>query len=238
MSPPDPGLWGLFLVGLGSSVHCVGMCGGYVLAAGGRGEPAGGRVPWKRALGTQGLYHLGKATSYLFLGALAGLAGAWLLRGGTWVARALSTAGALALLLAGLGALGLGARWKSGPGAWARRAAALAWAPVASGVISLRSPLAPLYLGTLSGLLPCPLVYAFAACAAARGNVLQGVLVLGSLALATVPALFVVGCTGQLVPPGARTFLARASGWLLIALGVWTGYRGWVEPACCGGLGF
>ena len=51
---------------LAGSIHCVGMCGGFVLAV-----AAGRRGAW-RLVGHQVLLQLGKATTYAFLGALAG----------------------------------------------------------------------------------------------------------------------------------------------------------------------
>src|SRR6185312_14724447 len=76
-------LAGLFLAGLaGSTVHCVPMCGGFVL---GQVADRMARVPaarlceWQR-VGRGALlpYHLGRLTTYAGLGALAGLGGAGL----------------------------------------------------------------------------------------------------------------------------------------------------------------
>ena len=67
---PDDPQWlvaaGLTLAG---SIHCVGMCGGFVLAV-----AAGRRGAWRLA-GHQVQLQLGKAVSYAFLGALAGAFG-------------------------------------------------------------------------------------------------------------------------------------------------------------------
>ncbi|PKL75341.1 MAG: hypothetical protein CVV27_15890 [Candidatus Melainabacteria bacterium HGW-Melainabacteria-1] len=56
----------VLLASLLGSTHCVGMCGGITLAL-----PPGRRV--------QAAYHGGRLLGYLALGALAGLAGGWLL---------------------------------------------------------------------------------------------------------------------------------------------------------------
>src|SRR5690606_23998356 len=58
----------VFLVGLLGSAHCVGMCGGFVVAV----AHAGGR---RRAHARQAAYFLGKTSTYAAFGALAGLAG-------------------------------------------------------------------------------------------------------------------------------------------------------------------
>ena len=64
----------LLVTGLLGSFHCAGMCGGFVLAL---DRP--GRVPWRR-IRVQGLFHLGKASTYVVLGGLVGLFGAALVR--------------------------------------------------------------------------------------------------------------------------------------------------------------
>jgi len=215
----------LFLAALFSSFHCAGMCGGFVLACGG-----GPRA--RAVLKPQLLYHTGKGFTYVFLGALASTAGPALLSKGSSEARWLSIAGALLFVWAGWRAL----RPSSGKGAArgvARRAASFAWRGVGSGLITLRSPLAPLYLGAFSALMPCALVYAFLAEAAARGGFLQGMLVMSLLELGTFPALIAVALGGYTLPPALRLRLARASGVFLILLGLWSCYRGWASPTCC-----
>ena len=48
----------------------------------------------------------------------------------------------------------------------------------------------------LNGLLPCPLVYAFAAQAAASGGPLQGLLIMAAFGLGTFPAMLMMGGVG------------------------------------------
>ncbi len=241
--PADLDLGALFLAVLGSSFHCTGMCGGFVLAG-----CAGGRVEaqeissssWSRVLLNQMLYHVGKGMTYVFLGTVAGHLGASLLRSGAWASRSLSILGALLFLWAGLGALGVTGRvrWPHSIRSVGRAFAVLGWRPLALGLVSLRSPLAPLYLGTFSGLLPCPLVYAFAVNAASRGSLAAGAAVMSILELGTLPALLGLALVGRSVPPALRTCFVRASGVLFLLLGLWTCYRGWAEPDCCGRAGF
>lgn len=223
--PEGLSLSALFLAALLSSFHCAGMCGGFVLACGG-GPSA------REVLKPQLLYHAGKGFTYVFLGALASAAGAGFLSRGSLEARWLSIAGALLFVWAGWRAL-----WPSaGKGAapsLAHRAASFAWRGLGSGLISLRSPLAPLYLGAFSALMPCALVYAFVAEAAGRGGFLESVLVMSLLELGTLPALIAVALGGFALPPALRLRLARASGVFLILLGLWSCYRGWASPPCC-----
>ena len=60
------------------------------------------------------------------------------------------------------------------------------------------------------GFLPCPLVYAGLAAAAASGSAAQGALILTGVALGTVPALTVVALFGSTIPwPGAAAWLGE-----------------------------
>jgi len=64
MTPVDLGI--VFTLGLLGSVHCAGMCGGFVIAlthAPGSGLSAPAAHSW---------YYTGKTTTYMLLGALAG----------------------------------------------------------------------------------------------------------------------------------------------------------------------
>lgn len=219
--------WALFVVALLSSVHCTGMCGGFVLACARVTKSAPGVV-----LGPQLLYHLGKGMTYLALGAVAATAGATMAHEGGALGRLISSLGALLFFLAGWKALGFGAApsWSIN---WLRQLATLVWRGIGGGLISMRSTLTPLYLGVFSGLMPCTLVYAFLAEAAARGSFLDGMMVMSLLELGTVPALLALAMGKTIVPPALRFPLTRWSGAFLIVLGLWSCYRGWVAPACC-----
>jgi sulfite exporter TauE/SafE len=227
----------------GASLHCAGMCGGFAAAA--SIDAAPGReavrspralrvVPGKRAILAQALYHAGKTSSYLFLGAMAAAAGAAVNAAGTAPAMALSAAAGLILITAGALSLRPRAASQARPGG--RRARLLgAWSRWGASLVALRSPLRPLYLGVFSGLLPCPLVYAFLARAAASPSVLDALLVMAALGLGTAPILVAAAMAGALVPPLARARLSAVSGALLVALGLWTLWRGWAPPPCCAG---
>ena len=59
----------IFMVSLLGGVHCAGMCGGIVAALSPRGPRANGA--WRIAAG----YHVGRITTYMSAGAIAGAAG-------------------------------------------------------------------------------------------------------------------------------------------------------------------
>jgi sulfite exporter TauE/SafE len=128
----------------------------------------------------------------------------------------------LALLVAGLSMLGLLGR-RAGPlAAWV----ASLWSQALGPLLSARPAGASLGAGMIVGLLPCPLVYAGLAAAAASGSPLAGALTLAGVALGTVPALGVLAMTGLALPSGWRQGLARAAGVLLLVVGTMTIARG------------
>lgn len=91
-----------FLIGLLSFGHCLGMCGAFALHLS-RGRNSLG------VMGRQLLWHAGKTTTYVFLGALAGMIGgmAGALGSRPWVMQAIAFATGGIMALVGLGMLGL-----------------------------------------------------------------------------------------------------------------------------------
>lgn len=182
----------VFLAGVAGSMHCIGMCGGFACAIGGDARSPAASV--LRHL----VYNLGRLSSYAFLGVLSGYAGLRLLGldNGPGAAdtaqRALALVSGLLMIYIGLQFLGLFriARQAWPGGAVEALAQALRRAVRAPGLS------APLALGALNGLLPCPLVYAFAAQAAAGGGPLQGLIVMLAFGLGTFPAMLAMGGAG------------------------------------------
>ena len=219
----------LLLAGVLASWHCVGMCGGFVLAL---DRPGG--VPWRR-VAWQGLFQVGKTGTYVLLGALAGaLGGLWL--HAPWFAAAQAFLAALAgtlMVVAGLQIAGwlreLPVGGLFGPGSPYDRAV--------RAVINLRGPTAPMALGALAGFLPCPLVYAFLAAALERGGVLPAMGVMATLGLATIPALGLVVLLGATLGPRGRARAVRAAGVVVIVLGLVTIVRGVFPELLHGGDG-
>jgi sulfite exporter TauE/SafE len=201
---------------LAASAHCAGMCGGFAIAA------SAGAVKWRLVL-RQLLLQAGKATTYAFLGALAGTFGGALLanRAFTWSGRALAVLSGLALFAAGLTLLGA---WRGGD-AVSRRLAPY-FSRLVSPLLAARPNGFPLVIGMAMGLLPCPLVYAGLGAAAASGTPLSGALVMAGVALGTIPALALVAGLGTAVAAVWRRPLARVAGVLLIATEVVTIARG------------
>ncbi|HEX6864996.1 MAG TPA: sulfite exporter TauE/SafE family protein [Thermoanaerobaculia bacterium] len=202
-----------------ASIHCVGMCGGFVAALGAFRTRRGFTV-----FLDQLLLQVGKASTYAFLGALAGAFGAALLRSATfhWTGRVLALLAGAAMAAAGLTLLGLRGR---GSDLFVTRIAPL-WHRLVGPLLQDRPAGASLLIGMAMGFLPCPLVYAGLAAAAASGSAAGGALILGGVALGTVPALTAVAIFGSAVPLSWRRLPARGAGVLLILVGLVTFARG------------
>lgn len=196
-------LLGLFVAGAaGSTMHCVPMCGGFVLgqvADRMAAVPAARLCEW-RQVGTGALlpYHLGRLTTYGGLGMVAGLGGALLSR--------LPWFGLLsaALLLAAAGLFLLHALRRAVP-ALGRLLPGLEHAPrgwnqaitrLTRGLDRNRGG-GGYVLGLALGFLPCGFLYAALAAAAAGGSAALGALAMAAFGLGTAPALIAVGIAGH-----------------------------------------
>jgi sulfite exporter TauE/SafE len=191
---PVPLVVSLFIAGLaGSLVHCVGMCGpfvlGQVMADAERGPKAYGE--WHRLAGAAlAPYHLGRLTTYAALGALAGTATAlfastsafgWLSGGLLVVAACLMIVQALGLAFGGNSPLA---------GVLSRLAAPLSTA---------RGNAARYGLGIVLGFLPCGLLYGALAAAGGTGSAIDGAFAMAAFAIGTMPALVATGWGGLLM---------------------------------------
>jgi len=139
-----PDLVAVFLIGLLGSMHCVGMCGGFVLALSQHGRAA------RRLHAHQTLYFLGKALTYAALGAVTGSLGHLVGTAFAGMQSTLSIVLGVFLVGVGLGLLGVLnpfegsrflARWNTLPALLGR-------------FLKRRTYAATFGLGTVNGLLP------------------------------------------------------------------------------------
>lgn len=233
-------LLSLLITGLlGSATHCVGMCGPLVLAQTGavlEGIPASGMREWHRVKsGVLLPYHLGRATTYAALGALA--AGLFGLMASPRVAgivgAALLVAAAMGFVGYALPRLGLRLPLAASP-AWAGAVERVA-KPLFARPVGVRGYL----LGVALGFIPCGLVYAALAAAASTGSPLAGFAGMLAFALGTMPALMGLGIAGGWAAARFRSasarilpilFLANAAFLLFLAYGL-------AKPAFDAGIG-
>jgi sulfite exporter TauE/SafE len=165
------------------SMHCVGMCGGFVAVARASGE---------RAHLSHLLYHLGRLLTYCILGAISGYLGSRLDHSGTLIGlqriSVYLTAGLLIIF---------GVRsFFSGGVTLEHNRATQKLAKLFNVVVKIGERLGlsrAFLLGTCSTLLPCGWLYGFAAVAAMSGDALSGAITMLAFWLGTLPALAGLG---------------------------------------------
>jgi sulfite exporter TauE/SafE len=202
-----------WLTGLaGSGGHCLGMCGGIVGALGVRAQHG-----W-RGYAVLAAAHLGRVLGYMAAGALVGFVGAALFgallgAAGTVVLRVVAAAliatTGLQLLL---GRPLLAVFERGGARVWRQLA------PLARGLLPPRDTSHALAVGLLWGFLPCGLVYAQLAVAAASGSAWQGGVLMAAFGLGTSVGLSVVSALLQSL--GLARVPRRAAGALLLLFAV------------------
>lgn len=203
---------GVLVASLLGSVHCAGMCGGFVcFYAGGAGSGTRAHVA----------YNVGRLASYLFLGLVAGMVGATvdrfgalagLSRGAAVLSGTLMVAWGLSTLLAARGV-----RW-----------------PRLEGRLGGQNPLGKLLArvrgrsaivrasttGLLTTLLPCGWLYAFVAAAAGTGRVDRALLTMGVFWLGTLPMMLAVGYGVQRLSGPLRTRLPVVTATAVVVMGL------------------
>ena len=179
----------IFLASLTGSLHCAGMCGAFVILAITGGDPKSKGPPSLHAA-----YHLGRLATYTTLGLVAGLIGAGLDLGGSFVGiqRGAALLAGAAMVTFGIIALlrlkGVRVPKAPLPRGWSRMVEQL------HGFAMGRRPFTrALLIGLLTTLLPCGWLYAFVIVAAGTASPWLGALAMGAFWLGTVPILVTVG---------------------------------------------
>lgn len=206
----------VFVSSLLGSLHCAGMCGGFVTF-----YAAGDRSAGFARLRPHLAYNLGRLATYAALGGLSGAAGAVLDRAG-----ALAGVGRVASILAGVvmvlwgAVLLLQARGAHIRTRWVPRGlSAFVGRRVAS--LSDRPPtVRAATLGLLSTLLPCGWLYAFAVLAAGTGSVVGGVLTMVAFWAGTLPVMASLGAGVQFLVGPLRRHLPVITSLALIVVGL------------------
>ena len=206
---------------LGSIGHCIGMCGGFILAY----SNAKIGEDWSKSHQAIAhfLYNIGRVTSYVFLGAIFGLVGsAFVISLTTWGVLLIFVG--IVMVLMGLSLMGKLtfltklevniSRFKI-------------YGIVFRKLIHSKSLPSFYGLGVLNGLIPCGLVYIFGTFALASGSMASGMLVMAVFGLATIPTLFTFGFVASIIQKSSfkKTALSIAS-ILVIAYGVFSLAKG------------
>lgn len=195
-------------LGLFSTLHCLGMCGGIVSAlACSVPQPGAGDRP-RRGLFVL-LFNLGRISVYTLLGLVAGATGGALFESldPTVWRRVASAAAGIGLVLTGLYLGGWVPALRRidflGRPLWRRIE------PLGRRLLPVRTPWAALGAGLVWGWLPCGLVYYLLVMAAPQGDALGGALFMLAFGIGTLPGMFATGILGGLMTRLARNHRVR-----------------------------
>lgn len=207
---------------LGSFGHCIGMCGGIVVAY------STIKIDPKSAKISQGaahfLYSLGRVLTYSILGAMFGALGGVVTYSNNANGSLLIFAG-IVMMLAGLSLMGkikfltlIEHSFSSSP----------LYKKAFKSVLNSKSNLSFFILGMLNGLLPCGFVYFFAITAASTADPFYGALVMVIFGLSTIPAMFGLGFLTSLTSAtNFRNMMMSLSSIAVILYGAYTIYNGY-----------
>jgi sulfite exporter TauE/SafE len=162
------------IVGLSGSLHCIGMCGGLVIAC---------SKNQKRSLVS---YHIGRLLGYLLLGVVAGMIGEVFSLGVMPKEFTLLPALAIGITLVFWGYRGLkGKKATSQPPQFLAKI----HSKILNVLLKIKIVEPSFFFGSLSILLPCGLLYGVVLVAVTTGNVFTGALVLFFFWAGTLPSL-------------------------------------------------
>jgi len=207
---------------LGSFGHCIGMCGGIVVAYSTiKIEPASSKVSKSVA---HLLYNFGRVLTYTILGAMFGYLGGVATFSNVANGSMLIFAGVV-MILAGLSLMG---KIKFLTLIEHSFSSSNVYKKAFKSVLNSKSNLSFFILGMLNGLLPCGFVYFFAITAAATADPLWGALVMFIFGISTIPAMFSLGFLSSLASATSfRNMMMSLSSVAVILYGAFTIYNGY-----------
>jgi len=207
---------------LGSFGHCVGMCGGIVIAY----SSTKIKSEWSKKIQALAhlLYSLGRVSTYMILGAVFGFVGSVVTFDNTTSGIFLIITG-LMMVLVGLSLMGkikfltiLEHSCSKSP----------LYQKTFKSLLGSNSLFSFYLLGMLNGLLPCGFVYVFAITAASTGSAFWGAFVMLIFGLSTIPSLFSLGFfIGLFKQSNLRDLFIKLASILVIIFGFYIAYLGY-----------
>jgi len=207
---------------LGSFGHCIGMCGGIVIAY--SGTKIGDNWSKSKQSTAHLLYSFGRVTTYVILGSVVGYLGGVAMFNNLTNGILLIMA-SIFMILSGLSLLGKikfltliehslsSSKW---------------YQQNFKQLLHQQTLFSFFILGMLNGLLPCGLVYFFAVTSASTGSALYGAFVMLIFGLSTIPALFSLGFFVGLYKNGKfRNIMIKIASISVILFGFYTLQQGY-----------
>lgn len=207
---------------LGSIGHCIGMCGGIVVAY--SSTKIDQKSSWQKQTISHLAYNFGRVATYSILGAMFGLLGRAIAFTPTTKGVLFVLTG-LMMILAGLSLLGNlkllnSVECSVSKYNWFQKSF--------KKLMSSQTIQSFFLLGMLNGIIPCGLVYSFAVFAASTADPLWGAIVMATFGLATIPALFFLGSVTKFLQKGSlRGTMMKLAAMLVVSYGLLTLYKGY-----------
>lgn len=206
------GYGALFLIGLLTSIHCVAMCGGINLSQCVPNVNTSCKNSEKKSnLSPSLLYNLGRVISYTVIGGIVGALGSVVGFSGTAKGFIAIIAGVFMVIMA-LNMLDLFP--------WLRKLNPRMPKIFAQKINAQKKSNSPLYVGLLSGLMPCGPLQAMQFYALSTGDPLKGAIAMLVFSLGTVPLMFGLGAISSLLSKKFTSKMMTASAVLVLILGV------------------
>ena len=204
----------LFIVGMLTSIHCVGMCGGIMLTQSlDKNNIVKKNQNKFKTLLPAILYNAGRVTSYTIIGGIVGALGS-VLSLSLNVKAGLQIIAGLFMVIMGLNMTGFSIFRKFN--------IKLPW----SSCKIKNKPKAPFLVGMLNGLMPCGPLQTMQLYALGTGSAVSGAVSMFLFSLGTVPLMLVFGAISGFLSKGYTKQLLKFSGILVIILGIIMGNRG------------
>ncbi len=201
----------LFLIGLMTSVHCVGMCGGICLSQCVNQKDTNQPVNKFAALRPSLLYNTGRVLSYTLIGGFVGALGSVISFSGTMKGIVQIFAG-IFMVIMGINMLGVFPSLRKlnprMPKFFARK------------IYAERNSKSPFYIGLLNGLMPCGPLQAMQLYALSTGSPLKGALSMFLFSIGTVPLLFALGALSSYLNKKFTSKMMSVSAVLVIVMGL------------------
>lgn len=205
----------IFVASLLGSLHCAGMCGGFVAFYAGHA---------KQRLLAHFAYNVGRLSTYLVLGALAGMLGSKINSLGGLLGVQQIAAWITGLLLVFWGLKGLVSPnlsfLREYPSNWVIVKMKNLFVAILKVGPETNWIWRAFCIGTLSTLLPCGWLYSFGTVAAASADPLSGASIMAFFWLGTLPTMLSLGSLSQLFSSKLHAYLPRITSGLLIIAGL------------------
>ena len=199
----------LFIIGMLTSIHCVGMCGGIMLSQSILKKDESKFQAIRPAI----LYNAGRVIAYTLIGGLVGALGSVLSLSLT-VKSAMQIFAGIFMVILGLNMAGFSI--------FRKLSIRLPWS-----TCSVKKKIkTPFLVGLLNGLMPCGPLQTMQLYALGTGSAAKGALAMFLFALGTVPLMLTFGTLSGLLSKGYTKKILKMSGFLVIILGIIMGNRG------------